>query len=310
LKYLDAFHVSKPAYSSHQTNLLEKDVKLGGAPKAGFFVRLFSSGDANKKIHEFLKDHYSKLANYDDKIDIEETYICEGDRMFAIGTACEYEFEGKPSILVRKGANGVFCISDGDERAALSKISETAYLFLLFSPLLFTLCLSYFIWRLNALQLSPYLQIIALAFMYGYVLAMHFIEFFNSMVILRNQIDRAKANVDVLLARRSTLIPNLVSIVSAYAKHEKKAMEKIASLRSSAAASKSLIGIAENYPQLKANENFLSLQQELARTEDWIAGARIYVADSINLYNTRIQGFPYLLFAPLFKLKPIEQNAL
>lgn len=288
---------------------LQKDVNMGDSPKKGLISSFLGMGAPNPKLLAFLSRHCPSLADYTDRVDVVETYVCDGDPIFAIGEAKEFEFEGKPNMAITRGSRGIFCISDGDEKSALTLITIFSYAALLISPLVFSACLAIFV-----LVLRPYpallpLPVFSLLLMYGYVFLIHALEFYNSMITLRNQISKARANVDALVARRSALIPNLVELVSAYASHEARAMEQIAQIRSDPSRASQLFALAESYPNLKASESFLSLQQELSRTENWIAGARTYVADSIMLYNVRVQSFPYFLFAPLFGLKPMPPQA-
>jgi len=137
---------------------------------------------------------------------------------------------------------------------------------------------------------------------------------FNSLVRLRNQVRNAFAQIDVQLKRRADLIPNLIETVKGYAKHEKTVFEEVTKARTAylkagtvaekAKASnmmtdtlKSLFAVAENYPTLKANENFLQLQEELSGTESKIAYSRQFYNDSVMTFNNRLQVFPSNLFA-------------
>jgi len=137
---------------------------------------------------------------------------------------------------------------------------------------------------------------------------------FNSLVMLRNQVKNAFAQIDVQLKRRYDLIPNLVETVKGYAKHEKELFTEVTKARSAIMSAKSLpdrakaenalsgtlkslFAVAENYPQLKANENFLQLQEELSGTESKIAYARQFYNDIVMKFNTKIQTFPSNIFA-------------
>lgn len=143
------------------------------------------------------------------------------------------------------------------------------------------------------------------------------IAIYNRLVTLRNRIDNAWAQIDVQLKRRYDLIPNLVETVKGYASHEKEVFQKVTEARASAinaggvgdqakaenmltGALKSLFAVAENYPELKANENFMMLQEELSGTEGKIAYARQFYNDSVMKLNTAIQTFPSNLLAGMF----------
>src|SRR3954463_15918915 len=140
---------------------------------------------------------------------------------------------------------------------------------------------------------------------------------YNSLVKRRNQVDNAWSQIDVQLKRRHDLIPNLVETVKGYAAHERGTFEAVTQARANAinaqspveqaqaenvlsGALKSLFAVAEAYPDLKANQNFLNLQEELTATEDKVAYARQFYNDSVLTYNTRIQQFPTVVLAGMF----------
>jgi LemA protein len=146
------------------------------------------------------------------------------------------------------------------------------------------------------------------------LLAILLIFAFNRLVRLRNETEAGWANIDVQLKRRNDLIPNLVESVKGYAAHERGLFDEITQARAAvsgaggpaqaAAASDQLSGamgrlfaVAENYPQLRASENFQQLQTELTDTEDKIAAARRYYNSVVQTYNSAIQSFPALLYA-------------
>jgi LemA protein len=140
---------------------------------------------------------------------------------------------------------------------------------------------------------------------------------YNRFVSQRQQIRDAWANIDTELRRRYDLIPNVVETVKGYAAHERGVFEEVARTRSAAAAAtgspqeqaaaegpfvqalRQLFAVAENYPELKANQNFLALQQELANTEDRIQSARRFYNNNVQDYNRRVQSFPSMIIARL-----------
>lgn len=140
---------------------------------------------------------------------------------------------------------------------------------------------------------------------------------YNSLVRSRNQVDEAWSDINVQLKRRYDLIPNLVETVKGYAAHESGVFEKVTAARTAAMSAgslddklakenalsgtlKSLFAVAEAYPDLKANQNFLQLQSDLTDTEDKIQAARRFYNGNVRDYNTKLQVFPTNLFASMF----------
>ena len=143
---------------------------------------------------------------------------------------------------------------------------------------------------------------------------------YNNLVTLRNRCDNAWAQVDVQLKRRYDLIPNLIETVKGYAAHEREVFQKVTEARAAAisatgikdqgaaenalsGALKSLFAVAEAYPELKANQNYLMLQEELAGTEGKIAYARQFYNDIVMKFNTKQQVFPSNIIAGMFQFK-------
>ena len=149
------------------------------------------------------------------------------------------------------------------------------------------------------------------------------IYYYNRFVVLENRIDNSSAQIDVQLKKRAELVPSLVKVVKGYTKHEKEIYDKITKARTELIKSKNLneklkagdilqgflsrlIAIAESNPQLRANENYLNLQQELSAIEDKVAFARQYYNDSIMDYENASEKFPGVFFFKLYgrKKKP------
>lgn len=155
------------------------------------------------------------------------------------------------------------------------------------------------------------------------ILALIFIIYYNRFVTLSHQIDNSLAQIDVQLKKRSDLIPSLISTIKGFVKHEKKVITEVTNARKALVASKgiekkmkagnklqsalgSLFAIAENYPDLKSNQNFLQMQQELSAIEDKIAYARQYYNDGIMTYNVMTHKIPGVWFANLYNFKAKE----
>ena|SRR3989344_4958774 len=167
------------------------------------------------------------------------------------------------------------------------------------------------------------------------IIVIGFILIYNGLIQLRNRIDNAWSQIDVQLKKRYDLIPNLVNTVKGYAKHEKGTFEKITEARARMASAgtvsekasatnmltgalKSLFAVAENYPDLKANQNFLMLQEELSGVENKVAFARQFYNDTVLKYNNQIQTIPSNIVAGMlgfmkrdyFQVEEMEREAV
>ncbi|MBR5502877.1 MAG: LemA family protein [Methanobrevibacter sp.] len=149
------------------------------------------------------------------------------------------------------------------------------------------------------------------------------VALYNGLVTARNKVKNAWAQIDVQLNRRADLIPNLVETVKGYAGHEKTVFEEVTAARAGLMNAngvkeineannhltetlKTLFAVAENYPELKANENFKELQSQLAETEDKIAYSRQFYNDTVLMYNNKCETFPSNIVAGLFGFKPAD----
>jgi LemA protein len=300
---------------SETAALVKTDEKASDVPdKRGFVGSLLNQKvktDPNDPVYRFVSEFYPSLSTYSDKLDVEETFIADGDPIYVIGTAKIFDpNEETPRIIIWDDpARKIFCMADGSEKEALSEVSLHYKLGALGGPLLFYVGYFIIIARLNAVSsLSLFFGALISGGMYLWLAGVFLLAVYNGLITLKNSIDRAKANVDTLLEKRHTLIPQLVEVVKGYAAHERKLQAKIAELRSMVApqAGKSLIALAEAYPQLRASENFTELQEQLAKVESEIAGSRNYYNDSVMLYNKQIASFPHLLVARALGLKEIE----
>lgn len=151
------------------------------------------------------------------------------------------------------------------------------------------------------------------------------ISIFNGLVTLKNRIDEAESDIDVQLKRRHDLIPNLINTVKGYATHERELLERVTQARADAVSAgtdnvahraqaentltntlRSLFAVAENYPELKANQNFLALQEELSDTENKIMSSRRFYNSNVRDYNIRRESFPSSIMANTFNFGPRE----
>lgn len=147
------------------------------------------------------------------------------------------------------------------------------------------------------------------------------VSIYNSLVRLKNDIDKAWANIDVLLKERHDELPKLIDTCKGYMQYEQKTFQLVTEARSAyqkatsvtekaqadnmiTGALKSLFAVAENYPELKADNNFMQLQQRVTELEERIADRREFFNDTVNTYNIRIQQFPDMVFAGMMNLHP------
>ncbi len=145
-------------------------------------------------------------------------------------------------------------------------------------------------------------------------LALWIVGIYNGLITLKNRVDEAWSDIDVQLKRRYDLIPNLVETVKGYATHERELFEKVTQARTQAMGAgtvaekgqaenmlsgtlKSLFAVSENYPELKANQNFLELQRELTDTEDKIQASRRFYNGNVRDFNIKIEVFPETIIA-------------
>ena len=155
------------------------------------------------------------------------------------------------------------------------------------------------------------------------IIVIAIIGIYNGLVTSRMKVKNAWSQIDVQLQRRFDLIPNLVEAVKGYMQHEKDTLEKVTGLRTAWANAstvgekaeldnqlsstlKTIMAVSENYPDLKANQNFSELQEELRNTENKISYSRQFYNDSVTMYNTKLQVFPSNIIASMFSFKPEE----
>ncbi len=277
-------------------------------------LRYFSLTGENKtdtKLNKFIKEYAPEMSDYDGSLGLTETIIEEGQSIFAIGTARIYDQKEKiPRMIVVDDKNNTFCFSTlSGEETFLSTAGITVRR--VFGGPILT-AIGYYVALVLVLGTDSPLTILLLGLlaplaMYSILIWIWSISVYNALYILKTQSERAKANIDALLVKRRQLVPNLVTVVKSYAKYEKGLQESITLLRAAQVgeSEKTLFEVAEKYPNLKANENFMMLQKELVLLENQIAGSREYLNDAVMLYNRQIASFPYLLVAKIMNLRSI-----
>ena len=165
-------------------------------------------------------------------------------------------------------------------------------------------------------------NILSVAFLFVVIgIAVYVSLIFNGLIAVKNDVAKAWANIDILLKQRHDELPNLVEVCKGYMNHERETLEKVTQARSqyqqavsvdqkaqaeqgTTSALRSLFAVAENYPQLKANENFLKLQNRITELESEIADRREFYNDSVNTFNVRIQQVPDTFIAAFMNLRP------
>lgn len=169
------------------------------------------------------------------------------------------------------------------------------------------------------------IEVVILTFIGLVVVAvvMYFILVFNGLVQLKNNIKKSLANIDVLLKQRTDELPKLIATVKGYMKHERHTLEELTKARTAmmraktlpqkaaadgiiSGALKTLFAVSENYPNLKANESFLQLQNRISGIENELADRREFYNDSVNTYNIRIQSFPDMFVARMLNYQSEE----
>jgi len=154
-------------------------------------------------------------------------------------------------------------------------------------------------------------------------IVLYFVSIYNGLIRISRNIDKAWANIDVLLKQRHDELPKLVKVCEGYMKYERETLEKITAARTACIradsvdeqsraegelgkALKTLFAVAENYPELKANQNFMQLQQRISFLESQIADRREFYNDSVNTYNIRINQIPDMFVARMLRMEPRE----
>lgn len=163
--------------------------------------------------------------------------------------------------------------------------------------------------------------ITAALILFGIIIVAYIVSIFNGLILLKNNIKKSWANIDVLLKQRTDELPKLIESVKGYMKHEKTTLETLTRARTAfmnaktmaekaaadniiTGALKTLFAVAENYPNLKASENFMQLQNRISGIENELADRREFYNDTANTYNIRIQSIPDMIVANMMSYKP------
>ncbi len=299
--------------------IVKTDLSHSLVPGGGL-LGFLDKKDPNEPLRLFLESHAKDLLNYNDIVEVHETFFENGDELYVLGLASAYESgEGAGAVgetekwfqmlISRDKKRKFFAISEKSEKDTLSAVGFDALIYTFGGPLLFLAGYLLLLWRFNllGLPLEALGALVAFA-MYAWVFLSGLLALYNGLVALKNGVERASANIDVMLRKRAELIPQLIEVVKGYARHEQNMFEGIASERAeSMVHGRELIAaIAEKYPDLNANESFSQLFGELARVEGQIAASRSYCNECIMLYNTQIARIPYVIVAKFTGMKQMQ----
>jgi LemA protein len=259
-----------------------------------------------------------------------ETNLSPGDPVFVYGAASPNREPGSTcSNIIRKTFWQTPYIIEGGKGDMLRKLSTRGFL-RIFVGSVFVVLATGILARATATErvaalseffvsdTSPSAEILAILALFALGIFIYSALIYNGLVSLRNEVDRAFSNVDVLLQQRFDLIPNLVSVCKAYMEHESSVMQAVSASRGQWTAARGrvdklnaaafsimplrqLLATAESYPRLRANENFLQLQDALTSIEEQIADRRELYNSAVSLFNSRIQIFPDRLVAGAFR---------
>jgi len=261
-----------------------------------------------------------------------ETNLSPGDPVFLYGAACSGKDTGDTdSTVVRNSFWQKLYIVEGDKTDMVSKLRQRGLLRVLggsFAIICATAVLARATTDTPVTQLSELLtseisieaEIVSLFAIFGVGILLYGGMVYNGLVSLRNEVERAFSNIDVLLQQRFDLIPNLVSVCRGYMEHESSVMQAVTASRSQWANARGradkltaaaialpplrqLLATAESYPRLRANENFLQLQEQLTSLEGQIADRRELYNSAVSLFNSRIQLFPDRMVASAFRFR-------
>ena len=269
------------------------------------YVKAFTAMTMSKvpnKCKEFMKKHTDLLSAL--KLRITEHIIDINQDIFVIGH-CRGRDNDIPLIYPKY--KNMFYVSENKEDVTEKQVNNSGLVLIFFSlgMSLYVVLIAVKHSLLGSSSIPP-VFLGTIAFYLLLMMGDNFITMYNGMVMLRNNIKKARGNIDTLIRERYDLIPNLAKIVKGYMKHEKEVMALITELRSSPVNNKTLLMITENYPKLKANDNFIEFQKTLERIEDRIAVLREFYNDSVKLYNSYIERFPVLILAHVLNWKPEE----
>jgi len=259
--------------------------------------------DTESRFYKFVQQNVPELVSYKDKLEIAEKRIGIGEEYFALGKAKVFDEKATtPEMYIWNAPKSNFCLFKGNEKNALHAVNLWAMLGVLGGPLLVAA-------GVDLATLNPTYGIAAAALLYAILGIKNLVAMYNGLVLLKNSIDRADANIDALLQKRADLLPVLEQIVKEYSRYEKDTLTTLAKLRSQSGVgqgNKLLLALSEAYPKLGANKNYLDLQNQLVKMESQVAASRQYYNDSVTLYNTRLGSFPYLLFAGSVGFSPAQ----
>jgi LemA protein len=312
---------------------LEQDIKYSSRDGVAEYTR--AASERSVEVMETLDESFREYCltrgiNAANPLRFTETNLSPGDPVFVYGSASRDENSGKAGCnIIRKTFWQTPYILEGGKADMLRKLDTRGFLRILVGSVSVILATGILAHATTAAKITAlpdfFLSDTSLLAEVGSIFALAALGIFiysaliyNGLVSLRNEVDRAFSNVDVLLQQRFDLIPNLVSVCKAYMEHESSVMQAVSASRgqwnaargrtdklTAAAISitplRQLLATAESYPRLRANENFLQLQGALTSIEEQIADRRELYNSAVSLFNSRIQIFPDRAVAAAFR---------
>jgi LemA protein len=312
---------------------LERDIKYSSTDGVAEYSKAASdrSAQVEGSLDEMFQEYcLTRGINTRNPVRFTETNLSPGDPVFVYGSASPNRDPGSTCAkIVRKTFWQTPYIIEGGKADMLRKLSTRGFLRILVGSISVVLATGILARATTSEKMSAVseffvsdaslsAEVLSILGLFALGIFIYGALVYNGLVSLRNEVDRAFSNVDVLLQQRFDLIPNLVSVCKAYMEHESSVMQAVSDSRGQWAAARArvdklnaaafsilplrqLFATAESYPRLRANENFLQLQGSLTSIEEQIADRRELYNSAVSLFNSRIQIFPDRIVASTFR---------